>query len=395
MDRVRRRRVWIAFAAAVAVAALVAGRGAPPAWPVRPEPPGLSPPTASSRTKSAEPPVGAAPSAPTPVEFVRRLRCTQYRPLLSGQVPEEVLTLLCQGRPLEAARVLVSLADAGDERAWSALGVLGNAGGTCDPPRPSAAGVEALLRRAQDVGASAETRSRLAALLAADQAGPGADATEACRRSAAAFARLQPSILRAFVGTLGRSYQALRGEDSSDVEIEFERKRLVPGDAAARLKLASALQQRGRPADQPEVESLLREAAATLPAAQTELAKCLLAGCPNPAPDPAEAHELLIDAARAGDQLALVILSGASSLTRLVDEGLESRPEVYAWSRVRKALEDEGCFGAAAYVAWVPFPQSQPDTMALSPADAALAEARTAELLASAVPAARARLGCD
>ena len=114
---------------------------------------------------------------------------------------------------------------------------------------------------------------------------------------------------------------------------------LLAGDADGEASLATELLQKGSPASQREAMALLREAAKTLPFAKTELAECLLRGCPTPEPDPTEARQLLMDAAAAGDLAALRILAGpVYPNIPSVDPNVVA-PERYAWSQFLEQLK--------------------------------------------------------
>jgi hypothetical protein len=290
------------------------------------------------------------------------------------------------------------MAEAGDDRGRVGLGLLGNLGGTCDvmkPPPTFPAYVELTMRRARENGAAGQALQRLGEVLAEQQAGPTLDDLEACRQSGAAFRRLAPAVMAEFASTLGRSVETLRGESEADVQIEFDRKMLVPGDADGELRLAFELQQKGTAASQAEAEALFRRAANARPAAKSELAKCLLNGCPTPASDPSEAHQLLTDAALAGDYVALIMLSGATDPKYLDLSSVVPAPEQYAWSQFRQRLNEEGCFGTDEYIGWVGLPHAAPNLMAMSPGDATAAQARAEDLVAENLNHARAVLGCD
>jgi hypothetical protein len=69
--------------------------------------------------------------------------------------------------------------------------------------------------------------------------------------------------------------------------------------------------------------------------------------------------------------------------------------ERYAWGWFLRRLREEGCFGAADYAAWAISPRQPPDLTAMSPADAAAAQAGAAELLGKPLDRTRALLGCD
>jgi hypothetical protein len=235
----------------------------------------------------------------------------------------------------------------------------------------------------------------LSGVLAEEQAGPTDEELEACRLSAREFKRLWPAMVERYLGSLGRSIKTLMGENEADVQIEYDRRALGPGDAVGEFKLALELLEKGTPGSQAEALTLLREAAGASPAAKTQLATCLLNGCPTPAPDTTEATQLLKDAALSGDALALKMLSGTVG-AKFFDAGSILAPsERYAWSRFLRQLNEEGCFGTADYLAWVNLPDPQPALLEMSPYESTAAEARAAELLASPLARTRAVLGCN
>jgi hypothetical protein len=114
-----------------------------------------------------------------PQSFNHRLRCTQYRTSFGHHISPEVLLLLCDRKPLEALKILAPMAEAGDERATTALLlILGNLGSSCDALKPSATfeqSRQARLRRARENGATSQTYQRLDDLLVEEQQGPTAD----------------------------------------------------------------------------------------------------------------------------------------------------------------------------------------------------------------------------
>lgn len=337
----------------------------------------------------------SALTSEAPRSFGERVRCTQYRRWVGQRLPRDVAKLLCDRRPLDAVRLLTSMAEAGEPRARLALAVLGHVGASCEVQKLSPAAAATMMRRAEEQGATGETAQRLGEVLAAEQAGPGPDDLEACRQSAAAFKRLWPAMLEEVASALGRPIKTLRGENAADVEIEYERKMLVPGDVEGEYQLALALLQKRTADSEAEAAALLRQAAQTLPGAKSELAKCLLKGCPTPVSDPAEAHQLLADAALAGDPAALGMLSGATDPKYFEPSSIMSVAEQYAWSQFRRRLNEEGCFGTSDFIAWTAFPQETPNLLAMSPLDSAAAQARAAALLASDLGPTRALLGCD
>ncbi|HEY1874370.1 MAG TPA: hypothetical protein VGG67_08210, partial [Steroidobacteraceae bacterium] len=167
-----------------------------------------------------------------------------------------------------------------------------------------------MIALAQKNGATPQTVQRLDDLLSEEERGPTAEELEACRQSVEVLRKLQPGMIQQLTGVLGRSVQTLRGENELDVEIEYARKTLVRGDAEAEESLASFLLEKGTSESQAEALTLLEEAADSSPSAKTALARCMLEGCPTPAPDRSGARQLLVDAATAGDLLALTTLAG-------------------------------------------------------------------------------------
>jgi TPR repeat protein len=188
---------------------------------------------------------------------------------------------------------------------------------------------------------------------------------------------------------------ALKGENELDVQIEYDRKSLKPGSADGQLKLAKELLEKGTPGSQDEAMTLLTEAARTSVEAKAELARCLLKGCPTPAPDPTEARQLLTDAALAGNPFALSTLAGSTDPNFFDLDPTLPAPERYAWSRFQARLNPEGCFGSSLYVAWAMAPTPPPNLLAMSPTDATAAEARAAQLLATQLSETRKLLRCD
>jgi hypothetical protein len=333
-----------------------------------------------------------------PQSFSHRLRCTQYHQAFGHQLSPEVLSLLCDRKALDALKVLSSMAEAGDERALTGLALLGNVGGSCDALKPSPTFsnyADKTMKRARDNGATSQTLQRLSEVLTEEQAGPTLDELEACRQSALELKLLSPTVLKQFVSSLGRSFETLLGENEADVQIEYDRKMLMPGDADGQLRLADELLQKGTADSQAEALALLRQAASTSPSASTELAKCLLKGCPTPAPDSMEARQLLTDAALGGDLGALIMLSGATDPQFFDPASVLPASEQYAWSQFLQRLDEQGCFGTSRYLGWVNFPTPSPSLMAMSPADSTAAEARAAELIATHLDQTREQLGCN
>jgi hypothetical protein len=355
---------------------------------------------------SANAPTAATPGLPGDDEqmnpdsknFVRRLRCANYRPWLGRSVPPAALDLLCDRRPLEALQVLIPLAQAGDEHAMVALAFIGNFGMSCDQLKPSATYGRfktVMTDRARQIGANAQTQRRLEAVLNEQQEGPTQEDLEACRQGADEFQRLTPGLIAQFVGILGRSLQTLLGESEADVQIEYDRKTLVSGDAEGRLKLAHELLEKATPASQAEALDLLRQAAATLPSAKTALAECMLKGCPTPSADPEETRTLLTDAASSGDKLALLILAGSTDPKNYDEYPSLPQTERYAWDQYLRKLNEDGCFGTSDYVSWATVADTRPRLSDMTSADASAAQTRTAALFASQLDATEKLLQCN
>lgn len=351
----------------------------------------------SVKAPPAEAQDAARTAAAAPQSFNQRLRCTQIRSFLKRMTPPDELALLCERKPLEVLEIEAPLAQAGDPHAIDVVAWLANFG-RCDllsfastlPNHRTR-----MIALAQKNGASPQTVQRLDDLLAEEQQGPTREELEACRQSAEVLRKLQPGMIQQLIGVLGRSVQALRGENELDVEIEYARKTLVRGDAEAEENLATLLMDKGTLDSRAEALTLLERSAESSSSAKTALATCMLEGCPTPASDRGAAHQLLVDAAQAGDMLALRTLAGPA------DPGARDpypdlpAPERYAWSRFLQRLHEEGCFGASDYASWATSPARQPDLRGMSPADAAAAPASAAELLGKPLDQARALLGCD
>jgi hypothetical protein len=338
------------------------------------------------------------PVDPDSKNFVRRLRCANYRPWLGRTVPPEALALLCDRRPLEALQILVPLAQAGDEHAMVALALIGHVGVSCDVLKPSATFGRfktVMTDRAREIGANAQTQRRLVAVLNEEHEGPTEEDQEACRQSAVEFQKLTPGMIAQFVGILGRSLQTLRGESEADVQIEYDRKTLVAGDAEGQLKLANRLLEKATPSSQAEAIDLLRQAAATLPSAKTALADCMLKGCPTPAADPEDARSLLMDAASSGDKLALLILAGPTDPKNHDEYPSLPRPERYAWGQFLQRLNEDGCFGTSDYESWATVADTRPRLSDMTQADASAAQTRTAALFESQLDTTKKLLQCD
>lgn len=330
-----------------------------------------------------------------PQSFSHRLRCIGYHRELGRLLAPEALLLLCDRKPLEALKIMSSMAEAGDEHARIALALLGNVGGSCDALQPSPTFPRfsvVTMERARKNGATDDTLRRLNGVLSEEQAGPTVDELEACRQSASEFKKLWPAIVEQLLSSLGRSLKTLLGENEVDVQIELDRKSLVSGDTDSQLELALDLLKKGTPDSQGEAFTLLREAASSSPRAKTELAECLLKGCPTPAPDTREATQLLTDAALSGNPLALRIMSGTVGFDA---ELIPPASERYAFSKFLQRLNEEGCFGTSEYLTWVTVPDPRPDLLEMSPYESTAAEARAAGLLATQLDRTRALLGCN
>jgi hypothetical protein len=335
--------------------------------------------------------------AHTPQTFNQRLRCTQIRISLKRMAPPDELALLCDRKPLKVLQMEAPLAQAGDPHAIELVALLAR-GGRCEllSPSPTFASHRAhMIALAQKNGATAQTVQRLDDLLSEEERGPSAEELEACRQSVEMLRTLRPGMMQQLAAILGRSPQAPRDENEQlDFDIEVTRKTLVRGDAEGEENLAEFLLQKGTPDSQAEALTLLEEAADSSPSAKTALARCLLEGCPTPAPDPGRARQLLVDAATAGDYLALTTLAGPGdpNFDRYPDL---PAPERYAWGQFLDRLREEGCFGATDYSTWATAPSRRPDLRAMSPADAATAQARAGQLLAKPLDKTRTQLGCD
>ncbi|HTD30658.1 MAG TPA: hypothetical protein VK650_03800 [Steroidobacteraceae bacterium] len=302
-----------------------------------------------------------------------------------------MLSLLCAGKQLDALGRVLPLARAGDQHALRVLISLSQ----CNGPEESATHRERMLQMATRNGAAPQTLQRLDVLLTQEQVGPSVDEVAACQQAKSELTQqLLPRLKEEAVNIFGRALETLRGADELDLEIEYRRKTLAPGDADAKAELASALLQKGTPESQAEAMTLLHEAAERSPDAAEELARCLLKGCPTPATDPTEARGLLVAAASAGNLAALMALAGPTDPAG--DDLDPSLPptERYAWGQFLQHLNQEGCFGVAQYVAWALVPASSSALLALSPADAAAAQARAAALLGAPLSQVRAQLGC-
>jgi hypothetical protein len=351
----------------------------------------------SSAAAAAEESAGAARSAHAPQTFNQRVRCAQTRMFFKHLAPPDELALLCDRKPLKVLQTEAPLAQAGDPHAITLVALLAR-DGRCEAltPSPTFASYRArMVASAQKNGATAQTVQRLDDLLSEEERGPSSEELEACRQSVEMLRKLRPGMMQQLATMLGGSPQAPRGEkEELDLDIEVARKTLVRGDAEGEENLAGFLLQKGTPDSQAEALTLLEEAADSSPSAKTALARCLLEGCPTPTPDRGRARKLLVDAATAGDYLALTTLAGPA------DPNFDRYPDLpaaerYAWGQFLDRLREEGCFGAADYATWATAPSRRPDLRALSPADAATAQAQTAELLAKSLGDTRTQLGCD
>ncbi|MBV8876264.1 MAG: hypothetical protein JO158_01035 [Gammaproteobacteria bacterium] len=317
--------------------------------------------------------------------------------MLKRQLPQKELALLCERKPREVLQAEAPLARAGDPHAINVVAMIANFG-RCDTltPGPDFANHRTrMLAIAQRNGATAQTLHRLDDLLAEEERGPTADELEACTQAVKLLSELQPGAIEQFSAVLGRSVQALRGENDLDIEIEYSRKTLMHGDAEAEEHLAVLLLQKETPESQAEALALLEQAAATSPSAKATLARCLLQGCPTPAADRSEARKLLTDAAAAGDLIALGMLAGPTFPDgHDVDPDLPA-PERYAWGQFLERLQEEGCFGSGWYGTWALTRNERPGLRAMSPSDAATAQARAAELLGPPLERTRTLLGCE
>jgi hypothetical protein len=342
----------------------------------------------------AEPASGGARIAQT---FNQRLRCTEIAFFHKRQLPPKELALLCERKPLEVLQMEAPLARAGDPHAINVVATIASFG-RCDlltPGRDFANHRARMITIAQRNGATPQTLRRLDDLLVEEERGPTPDELEACKQAVALLRALQPGAIEQLTGVLGRSVQALRGENDLDVEIEYSRKTLMHGDAQAEEDLAVLLLQKDTRESQAEALALLEQAAASSPSAKSMLARCMLEGCPTPADDRSDARKLLTDAAAAGDLSALQMLAGPA-----FPEGHDSYPDLpaperYAWGQFLERLQAEGCFGSTNYSTWALTRNERPELRAMSPTDAATAQARAGELLGKPLEQTRALLGCE
>ncbi|MBS0379388.1 MAG: hypothetical protein JSS29_12930 [Proteobacteria bacterium] len=364
----------------------------------------LIPPTTAAsraRVRPATPSAAVTPAATnladvTPEQFVKRLHCSQYHFLLGNRVSADVFALLCAGQLAKAGQRLLSLARSGDRTAVASLGMLAQCD-RGDAPRPVGRrerGVE-LARR---YGASDQTIARLDAVLAEEERGPSAERKEQCAEAQEMTQAAMELWRQDVEKVLGTVPGQASPEESSDLEIEYLRKTLAPGDDEWATDLADALLRRGTAQDRAQAVALLRKASERSPDAARQLADCMLSGCPTPDPDPAEAQRLLGSAALAGNYTALEQLASpppANPATQgqLPDAQL-GPADRFAWSQLLTTLVARGCYGPAEYAryAWGRYPA--PDSTTLSPADAVLAAQKVEDLTAN-LPSLVRTLGCD
>ncbi|HXB17724.1 MAG TPA: hypothetical protein VNV40_02710 [Steroidobacteraceae bacterium] len=355
---------------------------------------GARPASAPSPAR-ANPPVAAAPGMTT-AAFNQRLRCVDVRRAFERLAPTDVLALLCQRKPLAALAIETPLAEAGDMHAITVVAEMANNGNCKGPPTTSFASFHAhAIERAKTNGASAETVRRLEGWLSEEEQGLAPEELAACRQAKDEMDKLRPELMNQIAGVLGRPLDPAK-DTGPDSEIEYRRKTLAAGNAEDAEQLAHALLDKGTPASQAEAMGLLREAARTSASAKTQLARCLLTGCPSPAADPDEAAQLLTAAAAEGDFAALHTLAGEPGASELPgNDALPPAPERYAWSQLLQKLNEEGCFGAGFFAAWAASPAASQSLRAMSPADAEAAQNRARQLLAAQLERTRARLGCN
>jgi len=348
------------------------------------------PPIPAPLAAGASTTVAASPTL-TIAAFNRRLRCVDVHQYYRRLASTDVLALLCQRKPEAALAIEVPLAEAGDLHAMTVLGLIANSGG-CNDLAPPSAGFRAFAtERARKNGASAETVRRLDGRLAEEEQGPTPEELAACRQATDELKRLLPEFKNQVTDLLGHALDPAKGDDV-DSEIEYRRKTLMAGDTADAEELARALLNKGTAESDAEAVSLLREAARTSASAKAQLATCLLHGCPTPADDPGEAVQLLTAAASEGNLQALLTLTGEQPGNEVPLPAADR----YAWGQMLRKLNDEGCFGASFfYVLLAGSPTASQNLRAMSPADAAAAQARADELLGAQLTPTRARLGCD
>jgi hypothetical protein len=324
-------------------------------------------------------------------DFNHGLRCRQLRLSYGHLVPADSVALLCDGRPVEALRIIVPLADAGDHRALVALFAYQD---TCQggPPPPFLR--PQLVAAAQRNGVAAQTVRRLDEALADEERALDDDEIAACHQAGEETEKLLRGLKRQVREVLGREVPQGDARAVLDAQIDYERKLVLRGDAFGEEGLAALLLQKGTPESNAEAITMLRDAATTSPSAKTMLAGCVLRGC-LAAPDPAAARELLTEAASAGDRSALLILSSTVDPSSHQTDLNLPVPERYAWSELLLQLDQGGCFGTGAYITWAVAPMRTMSLLAMSPSDSALSQARAAALLAERLPEIRAQLGCD
>src|ERR1700704_5015271 len=178
-------------------------------------------------------------TADTAPSFNHRVHCVQVRLLYGRLAPPDALALLCQGNLLGALKILAPLAEAGDRHA---INVLFRMQSECHDWKPSPISNRTIMvALAQKNGASSETAQRLNDLLAEEEHGATADEREGCRQIATETMELQPAVARQFTDTLGREVTMGRGPAALEVQIEYDRKMLIRGDADGEQKLAEEL----------------------------------------------------------------------------------------------------------------------------------------------------------
>jgi hypothetical protein len=386
--------LMLVVAAAVVVLLLRPARSGHDPTPLSEVPRRQATPTGAPPAARASPAVATAIPAMTAAAFNHRLRCVDVRQLYGRLASTDVLALLCERKPLAALAIEVPLAEAGDLHAVVVLATIAYGVGACNavpPPAPSAGFRARALERAQKNGASAETLRRLDDWLSEEEQGPTPEELAACRQATDEMKKLQPELMTQVAGVLGRPLDPAK-DSNPDSEIEYLRRTLAYGDAEGAEQLAAALLSKGTPESDAEAVSLLRDAARTSASAKAQLGRCLLRGCPTPAAEPDEAVQLLTAAASEGNLQALLILTGEEP----ADEALLPSADRYAWGQMLQRLNDEGCFGASMfYVLLSRRPGASQNLGAMSPADAAAAQARAHELLGAQLAQTRARLGCD
>lgn len=144
---------------------------------------------------------------------------------------------------------------------------------------------------------------------------------------------------------------------------------------------------------------LLRELATSTASAKVDLAACIRRRCAPNAGDDAQALELLIAAAREGNDSALMRLANTRvdpSAPPPTTLGLPPS-EQYAWAKLTDRLMTDGCFGMNYFIAWTTTTPTRLglNLMEMSPAEAEKAKARARELLATKLPQIRATIGCE